>query len=198
MYITAEVLLNSRQKNQLIDSITRKIPMKLKLSKAQIMTAPDGKGELILLTPRQINSIVKAFDQKKGLTLNMSLAQLASHRKMGLLKRMITGEGITDFMGDIWDVTKKVGGVVAKTVLEPTAHVVGAVAKKVGKKALKAVANAGCDALALATLTETQPELLPVALSGCAELAGEITGGCMCEPEPEPATKKVRGRPKKS
>ena len=194
MYITAEILLNSRQKNQLIDSITRKIPMKLKLSKAQIMTAPDGKGELILLTPRQINSIVKAFDQKKGLTLNMSLAQLMAHRKMGLLKRMITGEGVFD---DIWDVAKKVGGVVADKVLEPTAHVVAKVAKSVGKKGLKAVAKAGCDALAVGTLAE-QPELIPLAVEGCNEISNAIIGDGHCGCGGDEPMKKGRGRPKKS
>lgn len=199
-YFIAELNLKASQKKQLTDAIMKEIPTRIRISKAQMMGEVEAKPEDVAITSRQLAQLVKAEEAGTGTTLSFSAAQLKHHKKIGLLTKLVTGEGVFD---SVWRAVKKVGGVVADDVLKPAANVAVKVAKKVGRKAAAVAANAACDALALGTLTETQPELLPLALAGCAEIGnaikgGQIDGGCMpcggvCG---EGATKK-RGRPRK-
>lgn len=195
-YVVAQVKLNSKQKQQIVDGIVRKMPTTLKLSKAQLIEEGDDH---IALTQRQINSMVKAGQMKKGVSLSLSLAQLRANKKMGIMKKIISGEGV---FSSIFNVAKKIGGVVADKVLVPAGHLAIKLARDVGGEKLGKIAQGACDTLAVAGLAETQPELLPLATAGCSELGGVVKGAikgdgcCMSCEEPKP--KKGRGRPKKS
>lgn len=194
-YTLAELHLSDGQKKSLIKAISGGIPTKLRLAKVAV---PKKGNEIIAITDRQIAQVVKAHEHKTGVTLALSKAQLDWMRKNAVLSKLITGTG---FFSDVFRVAKKVGGVVADRVLVPAGHLAAKLAKDVGGKALGKAAKVACDSLAVATLTETQPELLPLAFAACEEAGGAVEGavkgsGCACEAMP--TKKRGRGRPRKS
>ena len=200
-YIIAEVNLNDKQKKQVIKSISSQVPTKLRLSKTQVKS--DG-NELLALTGMQLKQYVKAYEQGTGLTLNLSKTQLEFHRKAGLLNKLVTGEG---FFSDVWNVAKKVGGVVADKVLLPAGHMALKLARDIGGKKIGKAVEGVCDTLATTALIADNPELIPLASAGCSELGGvvkdKISGNGMCGCEMEKKPKKGKGghdkpKPKKA
>ena len=121
-YIRHNVNISEGQKQKIQNAVKNKTPVSIRLSKNDL-----NGDHMLLLTPSQINKIVKAKSLNEGVTLNMSLKQL---------KENLTVEG--GFIGALLGMLAPLAARVLPTLLGglATGLISGGVEKAIGGKGL--------------------------------------------------------------